>query len=118
MGREEFEVIMVSFHELEDIISELTHAEKAQVLQWVARDLGNGFPGIETTPNVAGGAACIIRTRIPVWTLVQAQRLGMSEGELLLSYPTLRAEDLVNAWAYAHSHREEIERDIVENETA
>ena len=28
----------------------------------------------------------------------------------------LRAEDLANAWAYVRSHRDEIERQIAENE--
>ena len=42
----------------------------------------------------------------------------MSEDELLRSYPALRAEDLVNAWAYARSHRGEIEDAIRENESA
>jgi uncharacterized protein (DUF433 family) len=37
---------------------------------------------------------------------------------LLRAYPTLRAEDLANAWAYYRSHRDEIEQQIVENETA
>ena len=31
---------------------------------------------------------------------------------LLESYPTLRAEDLSNAWSYVRSHREQIERAI------
>jgi uncharacterized protein (DUF433 family) len=53
-----------------------------------------------------------------VWLLVQATRLGTSEADLLRSYPTLRAEDLANAWAYARAHREEIEREIAENEAA
>jgi len=42
--------------------------------------------------------------RIPVWLLEKARRLGVSEQVLLASYPPLRAEDLVNAWAYARSH--------------
>src|SRR5262245_60946454 len=109
---------MVSLRELQDIISELSRAEKAQVLQWVARDLGDAFPGIESTAEVAGGSACIVRTRIPVWVLAQSRNLGKSDADLLHAYPTLRAEDLVNAWAYACSHREEIERDILENEVA
>lgn len=92
--------------------------EKAQVLQWVARDLGEAFPGIESTPGVCGGEPCIVRTRIPVWLLVQARRLGTSEADLLRSYPMLRAEDLVQAWAYALAHREEIEQQILANETA
>jgi uncharacterized protein (DUF433 family) len=67
------------------------------VLQWAARDLGDAFPGLESRPSVCGGEPCIVRTRIPVWTLEQARRLGTSESELLRSYPTLRAEDLANA---------------------
>lgn len=73
-------------------------------------------PGIESTPGVCGGEPCIVHTRIPVWLLVQARRLGVSEADLLRSYPTLRAEDLPHAWAYYRAHRAEIERQIVENE--
>ena len=47
---------------------------------------------------------------------MQAKKLGTSEAELLHSYPTLRAEDLVNVWVYYRSHREEIELQIYENE--
>ena len=107
-----------TLQESEKLLSAMTRAEKAQVLQWVARDLGDAFPGIENNPNICGGEPCIIRTRIPVWLLVQARRLGKSESELLHAYPTLRAEDLANAWAFARSHREEIERQIKENEEA
>ena len=109
---------MISFDELQKIISGLSRAEKAQILQWVARDLGEAFPGIESTPDVAGGEVCIVRTRIPVWVLVQSRRLGMSEADILNSYPSLRAEDLTNAWAYARAHPEEIEADIRNNEMA
>ena len=59
-----------------------------------------------------------MRTRIPVWTLEQARRLGASEAELLGAYPTLRAEDLTNAWAYVRSHTQEIDDHIRENEDA
>ncbi len=104
--------------EAERLLSKMTRAEKAELLQWVARDLGGAFPGIENDPQVSGGEACIVRARIPVWVLVQARRLGTSEADLLRSYPTLRAEDLANAWAYYRSHREEIERQIEENEAA
>jgi uncharacterized protein (DUF433 family) len=110
--------VTVSLSELETLIAGLSRAEKAQVLQWVARDLGDAFAGIEITPGISGGEARVVRTRIPVWVLVQSRRLGMSEADLLRSYPTLRAEDLTNAWAYARLHQDEIERDIVENETA
>ncbi|HBL26317.1 MAG TPA: hypothetical protein DD490_05725 [Acidobacteria bacterium] len=73
---------------------------------------------MESQPGVCGGEACIVRTRIPVWVLVQARRLNTSEADLLLAYPTLRAEDLANAWAYHRSHPEEIERQIQANEAA
>ena len=59
-----------------------------------------------------------MRTRIPVWVLEQARRLGTSESDILRSYPSLKAEDLANAWAYVRSHREEIDKQIQDNEAA
>lgn len=97
-------------------ISELSRGEKAQLLQWLMKDLGGDFAGIESRPKICGGAACIVRTRIPVWILENARRNGVTESELLQDYPTLTAQDLANAWAYVRSHREEIEREIIENE--
>lgn len=94
----------------------MMRAEKAQLLQLVVRDLGDAFPGIDSITDVCGGEPRIVRTRIPVWVLVQARLLGTSESDLLKSYPTLQAEDLSNAWAYFRSHRNEIERQIHENE--
>jgi uncharacterized protein (DUF433 family) len=104
--------------EAQDLLSGMSRGEKAQVLQWVVQDLGDAFPGIDSNPGVCGGEPCIVRTRIPVWILVQAKRLGKSEAEILAAYPTLRAEDLTNAWAYARAHRDEIDRQIIENEEA
>jgi len=109
---------MSTFKEVEKLLPAMTRAEKAQLLQWVVQDLGDAFPGIDTTPGVCGGEPCIVRTRIPVWVLVQARRLGTSEADLLQCYPTLRAEDLTNAWAYFRSHRDEIEQQMRENEAA
>ena len=100
----------------EDLLAQMSRAEKAQLLQWAARDLGDAFPGIESRPDVCGGEPCIVRTRIPIWVLEQARRLGTSEAELLRAYPTLRAQDLANAWAFIRSHRDEITRQIDENE--
>lgn len=109
---------MQALEEIEQLLANLTRAEKAQLLQWVARDLGEAFPGIESNPTVCGGEPCIVRTRIPVWLLVQAQRLGTSEADLLRSYPNLRAADLANAWAYAQAHKEQIDEQIRANEAA
>ncbi|MGB0386435.1 MAG: DUF433 domain-containing protein [Ardenticatenaceae bacterium] len=107
---------MTLLQQAEKLLITMTPAEKTQLLQWVVRDIGGAFPGIESTPGVCGGDPCIVRTRIPVWLLVQARKLGTSEADLLRSYPTLRAEDLANAWAYYRSHRDEIELQIYENE--
>jgi uncharacterized protein (DUF433 family) len=122
MGVEEAGVKQVGpvtpLQEVEQLLSTMARAEKAQVLQWVVRDLGDAFPGIDSSPNVCGGEPCIVRTRIPVWVLVQARYLGISEADLLRSYPTLRAEDLTNAWAYSRAHHDEIEQQIRDNEAA
>jgi hypothetical protein len=48
---------MHALQEIEKLLPTLSRAEKAQVLQWVARDLGEAFPGIESTPGVCGGGA-------------------------------------------------------------
>ncbi len=109
---------MSSLEDVEKALDTLTRAEKAQLLQWVARDLGDSFPGIESRPDVSGGEPCIVRTRIPVWVLEQARRLGTTEADLLRAYPSLRAEDLANSWAYVRSHREEIVAQIRDNEAA
>jgi uncharacterized protein (DUF433 family) len=109
---------MSALRQVEELLPDLTRAEKAQLLQMVVQDLGDAFPGVESTPGVCGGEPCIVRTRIPVWVLEQARRLGASEEELLRSYPTLRAEDLANAWAFVRSHGTEIEDQIRENEAA
>jgi uncharacterized protein (DUF433 family) len=76
------------------------------------------FSGIESSPGVAGGAACIARTRIPVWLLVQAKQSGSSEADILRSFPSLTAEDLTHAWAYHRANSHIIDRDIAENEMA
>ena len=85
------------------------------MLQWLIKDLGDDFAGIESRPNVCGVAVCIVRTRIPVWTLENARRLGISEADLRRGYPALTAQDLANAWAYVRTHRAEIEREIKAN---
>ena len=104
--------------QVEQLLADMTPGEKADLLQRVARELGDALPGIDVSPDVCGGEARIIRTRIPVWVLVQARRLGASEAELLHAYPQLKAEDLAHAWAYARSHPSEIDQQIRQNEAA
>ncbi len=104
-----------SFSEVEALVAKLSLTKKAQLLYNISKDLGETFPGIEKTPNVCGGSACIIRTRIPVWTLVSFHKAGMVDISLLRSYPTLRQQDLNNAWAYYKGNKKEIDTDIQEN---
>jgi len=104
--------------EADALLARMTRAEKAVLLKHVVQDLADEFAGIESSPEVCGGEARIVRTRIPVWTLEQSRRLGMSEAELLLAYPRLRAEDLTAAWAYVRAHGPEIDENMRANEAA
>ncbi len=76
------------------------------------------YPTIEKTPRVCGGAARVAGTRIPVWQLVEARGLGASEAQLLIDYPRLKAANLVDAWAYAEDHPDEIATQIHTNQVA
>lgn len=109
---------MSTLEEAERLLAGLTRGEKASLLQHIARDLGGAYPGLDASEGVCGGEPCIVRTRIPVWLLVQARRLGSTEADLLRAYPGLRAEDLTNAWSYYRSHREEIDQQVLDNEEA
>ncbi len=106
----------MSIQDLTPKLSRLRPAEKAEVVRKLLQDITNVWPGIEKIPGVVGGDACIVRTRIPVWALVNYRKLGLSEAQILANYPSLRAADLVNAWAYAEAHKKEIEKAIQENE--
>jgi uncharacterized protein (DUF433 family) len=108
----------MTLKELEPQLSALTRAEKASVVHKLALEIADDWAGIEKNPKVAGGSACIVRTRIPVWTLENYRRLGWSEARILENYPSLRAADLVNAWSYSDAHPKEIEQAIQKNEAA
>lgn len=100
----------------ENTIATLSRGEKIELLQLLVKDLTDEFEGIQKTPNVCGGVACIRQTRIPVWLLENARRQGITEAELLQDYPSLTAKDLANAWDYVSLHKVEIEQNIAENE--
>jgi hypothetical protein len=63
---------MTTLQQAEDVLAQLTRSEKAQLLQSLAGELGDAFPGIESAPGVCGGEPCVVRTRITVWLLEQA----------------------------------------------
>ena len=83
-----------------------------------SRDKNAASPGIECRASVMGGDPCIAGTRIPVWLLVLARRIGSNNEDLLKAYPTLSAEDLTNAWAFYRLNRIEIEQQIADDEAA
>ena len=109
---------MSKLREAEKLLADMSRAEKVQIMKLVAQDLTDSFPGIESVPGVCGGEPCVVRTRVPVWVLEQARRLGSRDAEILSSFPSLRAEDLVNAWGYVRAHRPEIDEQIRVNEEA
>ncbi len=108
----------MSLQELERFVNGLNATEKAYLLEIVSRDLVGAFPNIDKHPAVLGGEAHIVRTRIPIWVLVNLRDLGMSDADILASYPTLRPEDLLHAWVYARAHADEIQATINTNEMA
>lgn len=56
---------------------------------------------IDTDPLVCHGKACIKGTRIMVSVILDNLAEGVSEQELLKSYPSLTLEDIKAAIAYA-----------------
>jgi len=105
----------MTLKELEAQLLTLSDDEKAQVVQILSQGKIIIGRGIEKTPDVCGGSACIAGTRITVWGLVEARRVGYSEADLLRSYPSLCATDIANAWAYATTFPDEIETEIRQN---
>jgi uncharacterized protein (DUF433 family) len=56
---------------------------------------------ITTDPNVCHGKACIAGTRIMVSVVLDNLAAGADVAEILRLYPSLRAEDVAAAIAYA-----------------
>ncbi len=108
----------MTLEELKTQLLALTPPEKVEAMQILTHTLSNGSLGITKTPGVAGGDACIAKTRIPVWGLVSHRNLEMSDAQILKAFPHLTAADLVNAWIYADSYPEEIAAAIQKNDDA
>ena len=104
-----------TFDDIRDAVLHLPKGDQVRILTLVALEVADAHPGIDFQDNVCGGAARIIRTRIPIWLLEALRRGGRTDAELLAAYPSLTAEDLANAWNYARTHREEMEREIAAN---
>jgi uncharacterized protein (DUF433 family) len=108
-------MLMTVVQQVEALLPMLSVEEKTHILRQVQKDL-HIAPGIEKTLGVCGGRACIVRTRIPVWSLVEARQMGVSTEDLLADFPALSVNDLENAWNYYLLFKEEIDADILDNQ--
>lgn len=106
----------MTIHDLETALEQLSHEEKVRMLQHLARTLTHAWPGVEKTPGVHGGDACIVRTRIPIWTLEAYRQRGWNDAAILANFPTLRTADLASAWLYVDAHRAEIAQALRQHE--
>lgn len=96
------------------LATQLPLSERYRVVDALVRSLtSEHLPlRIEKTAAVAGGEACLVRTRIAVWTLESYRRQGATDAEILEHFPSLRRADLESAWIYVREFAEEIEAAI------
>jgi uncharacterized protein (DUF433 family) len=85
-------------------------------LYWISAD--SAEDRISCLPDVCGGDARIRGTRITVWGLEDARRIGIPDNTILEMYPALTHEDLRAAWKYVENNREEINDLIASNHDA
>jgi uncharacterized protein (DUF433 family) len=72
---------------------------------------------IEMTLGVCGGKPRISGHRITVQNIaVWHEQMGMSPDEILLHYPSINLSDIYAALAYYYDHREEIRKQIEDDE--
>jgi uncharacterized protein (DUF433 family) len=108
----------MTMRELETQLHALTPTEKADAIQILTQTLSSRSEGITKVAGVMGGDACIAHTRLPIWLFVSLRQQGATDADLLEAYPYLTAADLVNVWAYADAHPEEITIALQEQEVA
>ena len=56
---------------------------------------------VTVDPNICHGQACVAGTRIPVSVVLDNLAAGLSEGEIVASYPRLTHEAIQACIAYA-----------------
>ncbi len=71
------------------------------------------FARITARPDQMGGIPCVRGLRIPVATVVSMVADGMSDPEILATYPDLEAEDIREAMHYAAEAVRERELSLV-----
>jgi uncharacterized protein (DUF433 family) len=72
---------------------------------------------IESTPGVCGGKPCITGHRIRVQDIVAWYEFhGMTPDEIVAGYPQITLTDVHAALAYYHANRDEIQRQMADDE--
>lgn len=59
----------VTFDDVRDAVLDLPKGDQMRILSLVALEVADAHSGIDFQDNVCGGAARVIRTRIPIWLL-------------------------------------------------
>ena len=73
---------------------------------------------LEMTMGVCGGKPRIAGHRITVQNIaVWHEQMGISPDEILLHYPSINLSDIYAALAYYYDHREEIRKQIEDDES-
>ena len=75
-------LMAASLLDLEAQLALLTDAEKAQLMMKLLPAFAHAFAGVERRPGVCGGEACVVRTRVPAWTIERYRRLGWTEAQI------------------------------------
>jgi len=71
---------------------------------------------IELTPGVCGGRARVAGHRIRVQDVLLWTEQGQSPDQIVADFPQLSLADVYAALAYYHDHREQIDRQIREDD--
>lgn len=74
-------------------------------------------PYVTRKKGVCGGRSVVRGTRIPVWSLIQWYKQGMTIENIMREFPQLKPAQVHDAFSYYYDNRKEIEKDITENET-
>jgi uncharacterized protein (DUF433 family) len=73
-------------------------------------------PYIMKKRGVCGGRSIVRSTRIPVWSLIQWYKQGMTVEDIMREFPQLKPAQVHDAFSYYYDNLKEIEKDIAENE--
>lgn len=94
----------------------LTQASPPQADPAVVRPVIAEHIGVK--PGCCGGKPHVLGHRVKVQhVVVWHERMGMSPTEIVVSRPTITLSDVHAALAYYYDHRDEIDADIVADET-